>query len=286
MKKCATCGAVYADDGLVFCLSDGTALQFVRHAEETLVGTERGPHATLVFPPAQPTQPTVNREGPHRIGGSIRETAPPVAPPVTNATTVVKQGVSPVIVGIMAGLLILAVGAALAFAFKDTLFGPSVAVNNQNQPALPTASPTSDKPASIANNRERPAQPTKPEVVVINNQPAQNTTAPPANNNKPLVEDDATDESGNQVPGRYPQTATRALRGDDLLNLSCGELKIMRNEIFARHGFIFKTPDMRDYFSRQPWYRGTESDVTRRLSVRERANLIVLRSHEQSQNCR
>lgn len=285
MKKCATCGAIYADSDLVFCLHDGTPLQFVRNAEETLISGKHDPKATLAFPPAQPTQPTINREGPHRVGGTIRDTAPPVTPPaVTTPTTVVKQGVSPVIVGIMAGLLILAIGAALAFAFKDTLFGPSIASNNNNSASLPT--PTPNNSAPVANNsRPRPST-NKPEVVAPN-QPAQNPNpVPPTNTNKPPVEDNGTDETGNQVPGRYPQTSTRALRGDDLLNLSCGELKIMRNEIFARHGFIFKTPDMRDYFARQPWYRGTENDVTRRLTVRERANLIVLKSYEEGQECR
>ena len=33
------------------------------------------------------------------------------------------------------------------------------------------------------------------------------------------------------------------------------ELDIMRNSIFANHGRRFDTPELQDYFNKQPWYR-------------------------------
>jgi hypothetical protein len=55
--------------------------------------------------------------------------------------------------------------------------------------------------------------------------------------------------------GRFPDGSERILGQADIKNFTSYELKIMRNEIFARHGYIFKTDDMRRYFSQQSWYR-------------------------------
>ena len=37
--------------------------------------------------------------------------------------------------------------------------------------------------------------------------------------------------------------------------LSAEELRIARNMLYARHGYIFKSPDLKRYFSGQAWYR-------------------------------
>ncbi len=64
--------------------------------------------------------------------------------------------------------------------------------------------------------------------------------------------------------------------------MSSPELKIMRNEIFARHGYIFKTDAMKRYFSRQPWYRPESDNVVDRLSPIELANVETIKAAEQS----
>jgi len=46
----------------------------------------------------------------------------------------------------------------------------------------------------------------------------------------------------------YPQASDKLLTAEDVNNLSGWELKIMRNEIFARYGYIFKSEEMRNYF--------------------------------------
>ena len=45
------------------------------------------------------------------------------------------------------------------------------------------------------------------------------------------------------LPGKFPQASLQILNHNDVNYLSARELKIMRNEIFARHGYIFKTDD-------------------------------------------
>ena len=62
-----------------------------------------------------------------------------------------------------------------------------------------------------------------------------------------------------------------------VLNLfSAKELKIMRNEIFARHGYIFKSTDMQNYFAMQKWYKPTSADVTKELTPIERVNVSLI----------
>ena len=51
----------------------------------------------------------------------------------------------------------------------------------------------------------------------------------------------------------------------------------MRNELYARNGYVFRSDDLRDYFGAMPWYRPETSDRPRRsgrrMSDLERANV-------------
>ena len=64
--------------------------------------------------------------------------------------------------------------------------------------------------------------------------------------------------------------------------LSITDLALARNEIFARHGFVFKTPIYSDYFYRKSWYSpdssydGGESV----LNKYEKANYIFIQKYE------
>lgn len=79
--------------------------------------------------------------------------------------------------------------------------------------------------------------------------------------------------------GLFPYTSTRKLTYSDIAHLSDYELKIMRNEIYARHGYIFQSKDMKQYFSKQSWYRPTTSNV--KLSSIEQYNVNFIKSYEQ-----
>ena len=78
--------------------------------------------------------------------------------------------------------------------------------------------------------------------------------------------------------GLYPHTSVRAIAESELYGMTPRELKIMRNEIFARHGKIFKTKDMAEYFSLQNWYRAHAENVT--LSEIEQFNVAVIKAYE------
>lgn len=82
------------------------------------------------------------------------------------------------------------------------------------------------------------------------------------------------------ISGKYPEGSTRTLTPSDVQGMSKYELKIMRNEIFARHGYIFKTDDMKNYFLRQSWYVPLYENVDNRLSALEKSNVDLIKSYE------
>lgn len=83
------------------------------------------------------------------------------------------------------------------------------------------------------------------------------------------------------VPGNYPEASLTYLNRSDLAGMSKYSLKIMRNEIFARHGYIFKTYEMRNYFSNQSWYIPRYDNVDEFLTSIEKANIDLIKSFEQ-----
>ena len=54
----------------------------------------------------------------------------------------------------------------------------------------------------------------------------------------------------------------------------------MRNEIFARHGYLFEAGEMKDYFTKQAWYQARSTDVGSWLSPIEQANIQRIKEQE------
>jgi len=79
---------------------------------------------------------------------------------------------------------------------------------------------------------------------------------------------------------KYPQGSERILTDSDLQNISKHDLRIMRNEIFARHGYIFKSDDLKEYFKNQDWYTPKYEDVNSMLTSIEKKNIEFIKSHE------
>jgi len=68
---------------------------------------------------------------------------------------------------------------------------------------------------------------------------------------------------------------------DILADKSLTELRFMRNEIFARHGYIFKSEDLNAYFSDKSWYSPIRSDVTKLLTEIDKYNIQLIKKKEQ-----
>lgn len=70
------------------------------------------------------------------------------------------------------------------------------------------------------------------------------------------------------------------LTSSDIAGCSKQELRILRNAIYARHGYIFKSADLRDFFNQFYWYTPRYSNVDKQLSSLERSNIAFIKSFE------
>jgi hypothetical protein len=80
------------------------------------------------------------------------------------------------------------------------------------------------------------------------------------------------------LPGRYVFASTRLMTQAILTNFTSDQRRLIRNEIFARYGYRFKSPDLIAYFSAQPWYTPRYDDVSAKLTDLERINVELLSS--------
>ncbi|MBO7069091.1 MAG: YARHG domain-containing protein [Bacteroidaceae bacterium] len=78
----------------------------------------------------------------------------------------------------------------------------------------------------------------------------------------------------------YDFACERKLTNADVAGLTKEELRIMRNWIYARHGYIFKSRDLMDYFSQYPWYEPQYSNVSSMLSTIEKRNVEFIKRYE------
>ena len=105
------------------------------------------------------------------------------------------------------------------------------------------------------------------------------------NNQENLEETDGSDESVTTTnvdsnDDEYAWLCMRYAEPEDLENKSSRELRIMRNYIFARHGYIFKSDDLRQYFSQYDWYTPISRNITKELSKIERDNIKLIEAYE------
>lgn len=56
-----------------------------------------------------------------------------------------------------------------------------------------------------------------------------------------------------------PQSSSRLLGKSDISGLSLQEINYAKNEIYARHGRLFKSDELQTYFNSKSWYNGTIS---------------------------
>lgn len=104
---------------------------------------------------------------------------------------------------------------------------------------------------------------------------------------EPTPEPTATPTEAPAQPsgGSYilPNSSSSQLSAGDIQGLSKEQLKLARNEIYARHGRKFKDAALQEYFSKQSWYTPSiEADAFTEgmLSQVERDNIKLIQSYE------
>lgn len=83
----------------------------------------------------------------------------------------------------------------------------------------------------------------------------------------------------------FPYSNTRYLEESDLEGIPKEEIRIGKNEIYARYGRKFNTKSLQKYFDSKDWYKGTiepedDSQIEAKFNKYERINLNFLQQHQ------
>jgi hypothetical protein len=82
------------------------------------------------------------------------------------------------------------------------------------------------------------------------------------------------------APGDMELFEDKLIAATMLRGLSLHELRLLRNEIYARHGRIFKTTWLQQYFGTQPWYDPKEEFKDEELSGPDKTNVETIVAYE------
>jgi hypothetical protein len=84
--------------------------------------------------------------------------------------------------------------------------------------------------------------------------------------------------------GDYPEISTRRLTHAELAGKSKRELRMMRNEIYARHGYRFSKYDLQTHFEKKSWYKPTTTNganlYKNHFTQIERENVKLIKQYE------
>jgi hypothetical protein len=79
----------------------------------------------------------------------------------------------------------------------------------------------------------------------------------------------------------FDYLSTRYISFADIKDYDRGQIRVLKNSIYARHGRIFKDAELRDYFNQQSWYRGTRKEIPAgEFNIYENANIAFLLKYE------
>ncbi|MCD7735420.1 MAG: YARHG domain-containing protein [Lachnospiraceae bacterium] len=98
------------------------------------------------------------------------------------------------------------------------------------------------------------------------------------------LSDTESDEPDTIISG----ISSRYISESELYGYSLEELRLIRNEIFALHGRMFKSEDLQEYFNQKSWYvplytpEEFDEDLFSHLNEYEKANLNVILAYEEA----
>jgi hypothetical protein len=82
------------------------------------------------------------------------------------------------------------------------------------------------------------------------------------------------------LPGDMELFEKRTIPESMLQGLSLHELRLLRNEVYARHGRMFKAEWLQQYFYSQPWYTPDENFKDEELSGSDKVNVETIVRYE------
>lgn len=109
------------------------------------------------------------------------------------------------------------------------------------------------------------------------------------NKNSEITSENTEEKTGNNTSDTansdyiLPDSSQRILSNGEINILSKADLRLARNEIYARHGRKFDDQELQNYFNSKSWYRGTidPDDFSESfLSEIEKANIDTIKKYE------
>ncbi len=74
--------------------------------------------------------------------------------------------------------------------------------------------------------------------------------------------------------------SNQLLASKDVENLYLADLEVLRNSIYARHGYAFRSARMRSVFESVPWYMPVSTNVEPYLTEIEKKNIELIKRYE------
>lgn len=79
---------------------------------------------------------------------------------------------------------------------------------------------------------------------------------------------------------RCESQSIRESANGNMMRIYGVDLDVMRNEIFAEYGFIFKSPKWKEYFLAKPWYKPRYENVDKFLTEKDKANIKFIQEYK------
>lgn len=77
-----------------------------------------------------------------------------------------------------------------------------------------------------------------------------------------------------------PDSDSRKLKKSDLAGMTAQQLSYAKNEIYARHGRVFKSSELQDYFNEKDWYEKNDDFKDEDLSKKEAENTEFIAAYQ------
>lgn len=77
-----------------------------------------------------------------------------------------------------------------------------------------------------------------------------------------------------------PDSDSRKLKKSDLAGMTAQQLSYAKNEIYARHGRVFKSSELQDYFNEKDWYEENDDFKDEDLSKKEAENTEFIDAYQ------
>lgn len=144
-------------------------------------------------------------------------------------------------------------------------------ISGQEEPTpTPTVTPIANLPEVSASVVETPT-------------PTPTPTAAPTPTATPTPTPTAAPKSSSGTDSSYviPGSDSNLITEQQLSSMDAATIRLARNEIYARHGLIFKSSDLQEYFSKKSWYHGTVSNAAQiSLNQTEKKNIATINAYE------